>query len=87
MDAVAFLLSKLSPDRLQHAQDVADGAVGILYTHIHHTPVIFNAIKGRNNLDSPLAELLPQIPRKDHIGSSFGDGNNRGIVFIFFLHD
>ena len=87
MDAVAFLLSKLSPDRLQHAQNVADGAVGILYAHIHHTSMIFNTIEGCNDLDSPLAELLPQIPRKDHIGSSFGNGNNRGIVFIFFLHD
>lgn len=87
MDDVAFLLAKLSTDRLQYAQNIADGTVGILYAHIHHTSMIFNTIEGCDDLNATFTELLPQIPWEYHIGSPFGNGNNRSIVFIFFLHD
>ena len=87
MDRVPRALPQLTADTFEHPDDVADISIRILHPHIDDAPVIGNAVKLGVHLDAPLSKLLPDIPRKNDMGTAFlRDLMDHCVVLIFLSH-
>lgn len=91
MHRVAWLFIQTVTYLFQHANDIADGPVLILDSHVDDAPVVRDSVKGDMHLDTPLAELLPDVIRESHKGATLvRNGFYQGIKTVLsirlFLH-
>src|SRR5699024_5980656 len=66
---VAGSLAQSGPNGFQHTQNIAYASVIIFQAHVDDAAVVGNAVKGGVYLDAAPAELIPDIPWEDHVGT------------------
>lgn len=52
---------ELVTDVFQHAEDIANGSIGILHSHINYTSFVEYAVKGGMNFYAAFAKLHPDV--------------------------
>ena len=67
--SITIMFVQFVPDYLQHTDDVADSTIRILHSHVDDASVIWDAVKQRVNLHTPLPEFFPDIPWKSYINT------------------
>ena len=70
MDHITIMFIQFVPDRLQYADDIADRTVRILHAHVDDASVIWDTVKQRVSLHTPLAKFFPDIPWKRYISTA-----------------
>ena len=61
---------ELVTDVFQHAEDIANGSIGILHSHINYTSFVGYAVKGGMNFYAAFAKLLPDVYRHPYVSPS-----------------
>ena len=70
MDCISICFTQLISDGLQYTNNIADGPILILDSHIYNAPGIFNAVKCCIHFYATFPEFLPDIPWKSNISPS-----------------
>ena len=60
-NCVPFRFAQLFPYCFQHADDIADTAIRVFYSHVDDAPIIRNSIKRRMDLNSAFPKFLADI--------------------------
>lgn len=67
MDRVTGLFIQSVANFLQHADNITDGTVLILHSHIDNASVIRDSVESDMHLHASLAELLPDVIRETNV--------------------
>ena len=85
MDRISISFIPPLSDGFEHTDNIADGTILILNSHIFNAPVIFDSIKSCIHFHATFSEFLPDIPRENHIDSSaFHVFVYYSVIFISF---